>query len=330
MLDIIRSLPEQLKEATRLEIPDIPVGNYRRVIVGGMGGSAIGGDVARDVFNDVDFSIETVRGYDLPAYAKPDDTLFVSVSYSGNTEETLSLLNQALERGLSIVAITSGGKLADISREKDIPLITIPSGYPPRGALGWLFGAMAMALEKAGLLGGVVDAMERTAGFLKSVEGELGGKESLSMDLANKFYRRLPIVYVPADMVSVALRWQAQINENAKQLAHINVLPEMNHNEINGIKHPVDVVERSWVVFLKDRDTHPRILRRIEITRQLIEESVMGMDVVESMGESRMERIFYLIWLGDFVSFYLALYNQEDPMAIPRISSLKDALSREG
>ncbi len=330
MLDIIKSLPEQLEEASRLEIPDIPEGDYGRVIVGGMGGSAIGGDVARDVFNKINFSIETVRGYDLPGHARPDDTLFFAVSYSGNTEETLSLFNQALERGLNVVAITSGGRLAEISRQKGLPLITIPSGYPPRGALGWLFGALVMALERVGLLEGVADSLNKTARFLRSIAGELEGEDGMAIDFANKFYRRLPIIYAPSDMVSVALRWQAQINENAKQLAHINVLPEMNHNEINGIKHPADIVERSWVVFLKDRDTHPRVLRRIEITRRIIEEDVLGMDEVESKGESRMERIFYLIWLGDFVSYYLAVYNGEDPIAIPRISHLKDALKREG
>lgn len=330
MLDIIRSLPDQLEEASRLEIPDIPKGDYRRVIVGGMGGSAISGDVVRDVFNGVDFSIETIREYDLPRYARPEDTLFVAISYSGNTEETLSIFDQALERGLNIISITSGGRLAEISRQKGLPLITIPSGYPPRGALGWLFGALVMALEKVGLLEGVADSLNKTARFLKGVAGELEGEDTISIDFANKFYRRLPIIYVPSDMKSVALRWQAQINENAKQLAHINVLPEMNHNEINGIKHPADIVERSWVVFLKDRDTHPRILKRIEITRQIIEEDVLGADEVESRGESRMERIFYLIWLGDFVSYYLAVYNGEDPIAIPRISHLKDALKREG
>jgi len=329
MLDIIRSLPDQLKDASQLEIPDIPSGNYRRVMVGGMGGSAISGDVARDVFRDTDFSVETIRGYDLPNYAKPDDTLFVAISYSGNTEETLSLFNQALERGLKVVAITSGGRLAEISRQKGLPLITIPSGYPPRGALGWLFGALVMALERAGLQG-VADSLNKTARFLKDIVGELEGEDTISIDLANKFYRRLPIVYAPSDMVGIALRWQAQINENAKQLAHINVLPEMNHNEINGIKHPADIVERSWVVFLKDRDTHPRILRRIAITRELIESDVLGVDEVESKGDSRMERIFYFIWLGDFVSYYLAVYNGEDPIAIPRISHLKDALKREG
>ncbi len=330
MLDIIRSLPEQLMGASRLEIPDITRAGYRRVLVGGMGGSAIGGDVARDVFRDVEFSIETVRDYHLPPYALPGDTLFIAVSYSGNTEETLSLFEQALERGVDTVAITSGGRLAEISRQKGIPLITIPGGYPPRGALGWIFGALSMVIGGAGLLEGVEELLNETARFLTDIAGEIEGEESLSTDFASKFYRRFPILYAPSDMLSVALRWQAQINENAKQMVHVNVLPEMNHNEINGIKHPAEVMGRSWVVFFRDRDTHPRISRRIEITRSLIEKDVVGIDEVESRGGSRMERIFYLIWLGDFVSYYLAVYNREDPLAIPRISHLKEALGREG
>ena len=325
MLEIIESLPQQLINAKDFRI-DVERKPFRRVIIAGMGGSAISGDVVRDILDGVDFSIEVVRNYSIPSYASAEDTLFIAISYSGNTEETLSAFHQAQERNLETAVITSNGTLEQEATRRGLPVIKIPSGYPPRGSLGWLVGALLKVLEGYGLISNANELLESTSRFLREVEQELKGEESISFDIANKFYRRFPIVYVPEDMKSVAMRWQAQINENAKQLVHTHTLPEMNHNEINGILHPQDVISRSWVVFLRDSHTHERIKKRIEITRKIIEENVMGTDVLESKGETRMQRIFYLIWMGDFVSYYLALFNREDPIEIPRISYLKNSL----
>ena len=325
MLEIIENLPQQLIDAKGFEI-SVERRPFKRVIVAGMGGSAISGDVVRDILDGVDFSIEVVRNYSIPSYATPEDTLFISISYSGNTEETLSAFHQAQDRNLKTAVITSNGTLEQEATRRGLPVIKIPSGYPPRGSLGWLVGALLKALEGYGLIENANELLESTSRFLREIEQELKGEDSISFDIANKFYRRLPIVYVPEDMKSVAMRWQAQINENAKQLIHTHTLPEMNHNEINGILHPQEIISRSWVVFLKSAYTHERISKRIEITKNLIEDEVMGLDVLEAKGRNRIESIFYSIWLGDFVSYYLALFNREDPIEIPRIGYLKEAL----
>ncbi|MGB9915836.1 MAG: bifunctional phosphoglucose/phosphomannose isomerase [Candidatus Hydrothermia bacterium] len=326
MLELIRSLPQQIDEALKYKLPDFK--KPEKIFICGMGGSAISGDLAKIIAKNSPILIETVRDYTLPAYAKEGDLLIAS-SYSGNTEETISAFIDGISRNMQILAISSSGKLLEIAKEKNIPYVKIPMGYPPRTALGYLLTPIVNLFYKLGLIDEfTVNSYQRLPEFLTKLQSEFESEDSDAVKLAAKYYMRIPVIYSSTRLHPVALRWKAQINENSKAFCHTMEFPEMNHNEINGIKNPKTRCENLWITFLKDPDDHPRIILRFEITRDLIESSIQGYSFVEGKGENFIERIFYLVYLGDYVSYFLAKYYNEDPIDIPKISELKRRLGQ--
>jgi glucose/mannose-6-phosphate isomerase len=171
------------------------------------------------------------------------------------------------------------------------------------------------------------EELKGLSGFLRSLQGEFEATDALPRELSEKFYRRIPILYASSRLFPVAIRWRSQINENAKAFTHTAELPEMNHNEIAGIKNPGNLLEKCWAVFFADEDEHPRITLRIQETETLIRDSVMGTSRVKSRGRNPIERIFHLVSIGDYVSVYLAQAYSEDPVKIERIDELKRRLS---
>jgi len=212
--------------------------------------------------------------------------------------------------------------------------VNIPKGFQPRAALGYSFVPILVMLERLGFVGSEKDEIKGTKEFLSSNRSkyvmELGIDENLAKRIALELHKKLPIIYAGTDHFdAVSTRWKGQICENAKMLAFNNVFPEFNHNELVGWKILSGYRDDLIVVILKDRDDHPRIKRRMEIVKGIIEKEGVKAVVVESCGETLLSRIFSLIQLGDFVSFYLAILNREDPFPVKVIDFLKNELARE-
>ncbi len=305
----------------------------QKIVIAGMGGSAIGGDILRSYLgNRIDLPIYVNRDYTLPGFVDKYTLLFV-VSYSGNTEETLSSFEQGRKMGARIVTITSGGIIEDVALREDIPIIRIPKGLPPRASLGYLFFPLLIVLERLGLIDEQDDAISETITLLR----ELGDSYRIEVDIsANKakdmavnIYGKLPIIYgVHGYTDAAALRWKGQFNENSKTFASCNILPELDHNEVVGWKALSHLTKDFFVIFLRCKDDIDRLKMRIDITKSLISGDVSDVSEIWSEGNSRLARIFSLICLGDFTSYYLAILNNIDPTPVKVIDRLKKELAQ--
>jgi glucose/mannose-6-phosphate isomerase len=330
-LDDVLSLPDQLRDAmwrvesASLEPYDAPGG----LVVAGMGGSAIGGGLARAVLGDrASRPIALARGYALPSWTTPDTTVLCS-SYSGNTEETLGVYEAAGALGARRIVATTGGKLAEAARAERVPVIPLPAGFQPRVAVAY---SLVVALEVAGLCGAgerlhsEIDVAAARAERLVAEWGPEGPDSSLAKDLARGLLGTIPQIAGAGLTAPVAYRWKTQLNENAKIPAFATELPEGDHNELVGWEGAPEL-GRFSAVFLDDSDLHPRIRQRIELTRGLIAGHAAGTYRVESVGETRAERLVSLVLLGDLVSIYLAVLRGVDPTPVVLLDRLKRALA---
>jgi len=325
MLELLRALPKQIEDALRTETPKIDRGKIEKIVFSGMGGSAIPGDIIESYLYDTELQLKTVRGYHLPG-SVDKKTLVFSISYSGDTEETLSSYEEAKRRGAKIIAISSGGELEERARRDGILHLKIEKGLPPRFALGYLFGLPAKIICES-FLPDKVEEIISLPQFLKKKVSEMEDLESGPRELAEKFYLRIPLIYSSPLLEPVAYRWCTQINENSKAFAHFAYLPELNHNELSGLKNPEEKLESFWIVFLKRKKEDKRIERRIEGTQELVKDSVLGISHVVAEGENLIQEIFFLVLYGDYLSYFLAQAYIEDPLSIPRIDELKRRLS---
>ena len=333
MLQLIESLPTLVAGAARvaqvLSLPAPP--RISQVLVSGMGGSAIGGDVIRAVTADsLKIPFFVCRDYRLPGFIASDTLVFAS-SYSGNTEETLSAYEQARAAGATIICLTSGGKLASLARTNGHPLIQLPTGLPPRAALGYSSVMLLSALRVLGLVPDMTGPLLETVDLLNGLVARYGpGTPEQSNEakrIALSVHGRLIAVYASSALMDpAAVRWRGQIEENAKNLAFHHLLPEMNHNELVGWELPDRLLQQIGVVFLRDRADHPQVQRRFDLTKEMIGMRTSVVHEVWSEGESPLARIFSIICLGDFVSFYLACLNSVDPTPVPVIETLKQKL----
>lgn len=338
MLGLIESFPEQCQDAKRIgyesQLPEGFKTKYRNIICIGLGGSAIGADLVRSyIALDAQIPFFVSRNYRLPNFAD-DQTLVIASSYSGNTEEVLSAYRDARSRGSEIIAITSGGKLSKIAKADGIMIINIPPGLPPRAALGYSFFPLLILLSKIGIIKDqafFIDDAIRNLRRLKNTR--LGccikNKDNQAKRIACEIYGKLPVIYAGVDHIdSVATRWRGQLAENSKTLASSHLFPEMNHNEIVGWENPKSVLKNSVVIMLRDAADHPRVSKRMDVTRNMLKKEKIGVIEVASIGKELLARIFSLIYIGDYVSFYLAILNRADPTPVERIVYLKKELSR--
>ncbi len=331
-LDDILGLPDQLRDAqwrvesANLRPEDAPGG----LVVAGMGGSAIGGALARAALGDrASRPIVLARGYALPAWTTPDTAVLCS-SYSGNTEETLAIYDAAGALGARRIVATTGGKLAESAREDGVPVIPLPGGFQPRAAVAY---SLVVALEVAGLCGAgellhaEIDVAAAHAEQLVAEWGPEGHDSCLAKDLARSLHGTIPQIAGAGLTAPIAYRWKTQLNENAKTPCFSGDLPEIDHNEIVGWEGAPEL-GRFSAVFLDDSDLHPRIRQRIELTRGLIASNAIGTYRVEGVGETRTGRLVSLVLLGDLVSLYLAVLRNVDPTPVPTIEHLKNALAK--
>ena len=337
MYNCIFDLPEQMEEALKIsnawkiDPNDFP--EPKNIVVIGMGGSAIGGDLVRSYLSSkLLIPFQVVRNYVLPEYVD-DETLVIVSSYSGNTEETLSALDDAIGRKAMIAAISTGGMLEDVCKLNEIPMAKLPEGMQPRAAIGFSFVPTLLFFEKIKLVKNLTKEVESAITLLKKTRQEFIEDNNIDSNPAKRIAKtchgKIPIIYTgPTVTDIVGVRWKGQICENAKNLAFVNHYAEFNHNELVGWADSAKALKKHLVVIqLHDSDDHIQIVQRMDIVHKLIAE--LGIEVVEinAIGASTLERMFYLIHLGDFVSYYLAVLNDVDPSPVKVINRLKGMLA---
>ena len=326
MLADVLGQPHQYEDAlwrvqsAGLEQRDLPGG----LVVCGMGGSAIGGDLALAALGDrASRPIRTVRDYGLFSWAAAD-TLVLCASYSGDTEETLACFEAAGIAGAPRVALTTGGRLAEHAREEGVPVIGVPSGMRPRAAVAYMTVA---AIECAALCGAALpmhaelDAASQALRELAEEWGPDSPPDSEAKRIAIGLQGMLPVIHGAGSTAAPARRWKTQLNENAERPAFVSLLPEANHNELMGWKG--DAAGPICGVFLEDADQHPRMGRRFELTASALESAGACTLRARARGETRLARVLSLVLLGDLVSIYLAVLEGVDPSATGAIERFK-------
>jgi glucose/mannose-6-phosphate isomerase len=335
MMALTLDFPMQCERAMQLamgwSLPPLPR-EPRLVVISGMGGSGIGGDYLRVLFEaESHLPALVVRDYHLPRCVDKH-TLVFAVSYSGNTEETLACYHEACERNAMRVALSSGGELQALAQRDGVPHLQVPGGQPPRTALGYLFLPMLVLCERWNLLPKMEQARTRT--LQRLVQGRdrwgIGSpyEQNPAKQLAQALHGRIPLLYGSGGYrATVATRWKGQINENAKQHAFANTFPELNHNEILGWVGATQQANNLSVVVLRDPDESHQTRTRVEVTRNLVGNAAEWHEVWAE-GTSLFERLLTLTYLGDFVSLYLAYLNRVDPYTIDYIDLLKAELKK--
>jgi glucose/mannose-6-phosphate isomerase len=327
----VLALPEHLRDAlwrvesAIMEEFDAPAG----LVVAGMGGSAIGGALARAALGDhASRPIFVTRAYGLPSWTTPE-TMVLCASYSGNTEETLACFESAGALGAQRVVVTTGGRLAEMARAEGVPVIPLPGGFQPRAAVAYMTVA---ALEVAAMCGAgprLTSEIDVAASHTEQLVAEWGPdapEDSLAKEIARGLLGTAPVVVGAGLTTPIAYRWKTQVNENAKQPCFTAELPELDHNELVGWEGAPDV-GRFSAVFLDDCDAHPRVKARMELTQALIADSAAATFKVETRGETNIERVISLVMLGDLVSLYLATLRGVDPGPVKLIEQLKTELA---
>jgi len=336
MGDQIEGLAGQLRAGAALAAPalgrispQVP----RRLVVFGMGGSAIAADLLR-VLVDREGSapVHVVRHYEPPAWITPEDLLLFS-SYSGNTEETLASYRALRGLNARSVVLTTGGALGALAAQDGVPVAMLPAGHPPRAALGYSFSTLAHLAEHVGIVASAARRLEAAAKGVEEVISTNGRSVVQSRNSAKKLAIRLggrPILVLGAERTQapVALRWKGQLNENSKHLAWASAVPEMTHNEVDSLIYPKGFARKMGVVLLRDAADHPRIAKRFDWLSTHLGRRGARVETVKVEGTDPMTRLFRSVAIGDLVSYYLAIWNGTDPSALPGVESLKKALLR--
>ncbi len=304
----------------------------QQIIIAGMGGSAIGGDILRALtLAESRIPISIHRDYDLPAWAGPQ-TLVIASSYSGNTEETLSAAEEAHRRGAPLLAVTTGGTLAKKAQEWKAGLLTFNYPAQPREALGYGVVLLLGALARIKLLPDPDEQIRETVAELAALSQELAltvpADRNLAKEIATWVYGCLPLVYGAGLLAPVARRWKGQFNENSKSWAGFEELPEMDHNAVTGTEHPASFAGEVRGIFLTADLDHPRNRLRQEITRGLLEKAGASCRTIGGRGRSGLAQMLTCAFIGDAASYYLAMLYRADPTAIPNIKALKEALAK--
>ena len=335
MYNLIRDFPAQVEEAVAIgKKADIRlrVKSIKQIVLCGLGGSAIGGDLLRSYLaGELNVPLSVNRHYTLPASVGPE-TLVIISSYSGNTEETNAAHKEALKRNARILCISSNGNTEKLAGKTGAPLIKVPGGLPPRAALGYSFFPLLIALSRLGLIKNKSRDISETLALLErksAVYAEPDPASNEALRLAEQLHGRIGVIYSSTERFdAVNTRWRGQIAENGKSLAFGHVLPEMNHNELVGWKVLQEQMREMQVFFLRDKDDHPRVQIRMDITRGVIEKYTTRVTDVWSEGSSLLARIFSLVYLGDWMSFYLSIMHTTDPTPVEVIDFLKRELAK--
>jgi glucose/mannose-6-phosphate isomerase len=336
MLGEIDGLPDQLEQAWSLgQTLPLPEGQgVRKVIIAGMGGSAIGADLLAAYAVPLSPAPITVhRDYGLPAWAAGEDCLVICSSHSGNTEETLSSFEEASRRGVRLVCVTTGGRLAEQANEAGAILWTFEHGGQPRAAVGFSFGLLLALLARLNLLPDPSGELEEALQAMRAQQLRLRAESPLAQNqakrLAGQTYGRMAAVFGSGVLAPVARRWKGQISEIAKAWAQFEFLPEADHNTLAGTLYPENVLSSTMALFLMAPSDHPRNRLRSEYTRKAFMLEGMNTDFVEAEGTSAMAHMWTALQYGDYLAYYLAMLYGVDPTPVEALQGLKAALAEE-
>jgi glucose/mannose-6-phosphate isomerase len=335
MLSFCVEAPKHYAEAAKkAEQLAISYSKPQTIIVAGMGGSAIGGELLKDWTRDkVAVPVEVCREYSLPAYADKHTLVFV-VSYSGETEESLSTFLDAIKRKCMIICISSGGTLHKFAEKLNVPHLRVPSGMAPRATLPYLFMPLPILLEKTGLVSDVTQEISETVKVLNQVSDANSParllEDNFSKKLASSICGTVPVVYGFGIYRSVAQRFKTQFNENSKVPAKWEYFSELNHNEIVGWEEARELAEHFSIILIRDDDETEVIRRRIETTKELLSKEALKIFEVGSIGKSMLAKMSSVICMGDFTSVYLAIMRGIDPTPVKTIALLKEKMKKSG
>ncbi len=334
MLGYINELPEQLQAAWELgqeySLPDAE--QVTQVVIAGMGGSAIGGDLLASYATPVaKVPITVWRNYDLPGFVSDGRTLLIASSHSGNTEETLSAFDRAVERGAKVMAVTTGGTLAKSAANVNAPVWRFEHDGQPRSAVGFSFGLLLSALNRLGFIEFRPEDLNDTVAAMHAQMSDIGADVPVTSNLAKRMAGQLmdrwPTVIGSDFLAPVARRWRTQLAEIPKAIAQFEELPEADHNMIEGVQHPESLIGPTMVVFLRSTLNHPRNLKRLESTRNILMVEGFNTNILEAQGQSRLAHQWTSLHLGDYVAYYLAMAYGTDPTPVPIMQDLKQRLT---
>ena len=335
MLEHLRQFPEQCQLAWERVLKfDLPpeYSPIDKVVILGMGGSAIGGDMVRRLaLAESKVPVWVHRDYGLPPFVD-QNTLVIASSYSGNTEETLSAFTASFKITAKKLVLTTGGKLRELAEKESIPVFIIDYQAPPRAAFPHSFIPLVGIFQKLGLLSDKSADLKQALQILNKLSGDLVETtprlSNPAKQLATRLWRHLVVIYGAEMLSEVAQRWKNQLNENSKTWAIFELFPELNHNAVVGYEFPPEVKERVFVVLLHSALFHPRSQLHYEATAKLIAKSGIGHELVEAVGKTALAQVMSLVLFGDYVSFYLAILNETDPTPLDSIDFVKQYLAR--
>ena len=333
MIGLINGLPDQLAAAWELgqKLPLPAFEGIQKVVVVGLGGSAIGGDLLA-AYAEPMLSVPLIvqRSYSLPAWAAGENTLVICSSHSGNTEETLAGFEQAKQRGCKILAITTGGKLAELASESGESTWRFDFDSQPRAAVGYSFGLLLAAVSRIGLIPDQSSAIVDTVKAMKAQQIDLLPEVyvpiNLAKRLAGQFIGRWATIWASGLLEPVARRWKTQINENANAQASFELLPEANHNTLQGIEQPENQFGASMHLFLMAGHDHPRNLLRGKLTKKTFMLEGQNTDLYKASGDSRLANIWTALHFGDYLSYYLAISYSIDPTPVKMLVDFKNQM----
>lgn len=333
MLTRIKDLPKQVRDAwaitRKAQLPP-HYGDVRNIVVAGMGGSAIGGDLAAALLlGELKVPMTVHRDYGLPAYVGRDTLLIVS-SYSGNTEETLTGIEEAKKRGAKVLCLTTGGKVAAIGQANGYPVITFSYPAQPRAALGYSLGLVLGVLGRLGFVRDLSADVEAALVDVAKLEERVheGARTNDAKKLAQALAGRVPFAYGVGVMGVMARRVKGQFNENAKNWAAFDVLPELNHNAVVGFPEPKSARDALAVLLLRSEHDNPRHQVRWDVTKELLDRAGVPHHTLRFPGSSALSEVLQMTYFTDYVAFYVALLNRVDPSPVTSIDYLKDRLAK--
>lgn len=335
MLSCIDEMPMQIRDCwenvKKFIIPAHYV-NIKNIIILGMGGSAIGGDLVKSLAtNSIKIPIYVCREYNLPEFAN-QYTLVIASSYSGNTEETISAFSLAAEKGCKLLAITTGGKIADIAKKYNAPIFKINYNSQPRAALGYSLISIIGILSKLGIFSisdrEIASVLNEFDDLYAKINLDIPTKKNQAKDLASKIQDSFVLIVGSGYLTEVAHRIKTQINENSKQVAFYDSLPELNHNTIVGFDYPKEIQKNLFIILLQSKYDHPRVkLRQQIMVKILAKKKIRFESVMFTPSANPLSEMFKVIFFGDYLSYYLGVLNHVDPTPVETINFLKDKLA---
>lgn len=330
---MIQGLPGQLTRAWKagLEYALPKAREYRGIVFSGMGASAACADLLAAAVETVcPTPLWVLRGYDLPQWVQGEDILFVALSFSGETEETISAFQQAVERGCTLTAIGQGGTLAEMAREARAPFWQVGEAGRARNLVGWGFGLGLALLHRLGLVPNAEADLRQAVEEMETAQAHFAREklpaENPAKRMAGQMMGRFNCFFAAEFLEPAARRWKTQVNETAKAWAQMESIPEADHNTLEGVRQPEELLGQTMMVFFQSDLYREENRSRVAITRRMLMLEGLGTDMINARGSSRLAQMWTTVLYGDYVAYYLAIFNGVDPSPVELIRELKEQL----